>query len=189
MLQKIEDTKLEFIRDKAEYALFKDKLLEEGHLRLSIDESIFNFPIKGVEQMNELITHLKSEELPYGFKCGKVVYWRFKKKFYKDTDGLKADEVAALLITRDKLRQQHIHRAKTIASLVVEPEKLRRGAIPDDLKLLVWERDHGQCTKCGSSIDIQFDHVIPFSFGGATTPENLQILCGKCNRLKSASVI
>jgi hypothetical protein len=31
-----------------------------------------------------------------------------------------------------------------------------------------------------SNFDIQYDHIIPFSMGGATTVENLQILCATC---------
>lgn len=126
---------------------------------------------------------------PYCFNVDGISYWLFENKFYKDTDGLKAEDVKALLITRNRLRQEHINRARTIASLVSEPHKTEhRDAIPDDVKILVWERDGGKCRKCGSNIELQYDHVIPYSLGGANTVDNLQILCGKCNRLKSASV-
>ena len=63
-----------------------------------------------------------------------------------------------------------------------------RGAIPDDVKHLVWQRDGGACRSCGATLELQFDHVIPVSMGGASTPENLQILCGPCNRRKGASL-
>ncbi len=33
------------------------------------------------------------------------------------------------------------------------------------------------------------DHLIPLAFGGATTEQNLQILCGPCDRRKGASII
>lgn len=56
--------------------------------------------------------------------------------------------------------------------------------IPKWIKNLVWQRDEGICNKCGSKNDLQFDHVIPFSKGGANSVKNLQILCGKCNRKK-----
>lgn len=64
-----------------------------------------------------------------------------------------------------------------------------RALIPDDVKLLVWARDGGVCVKCGSREQLQFDHVIPHSRGGADTPENLQILCRACNLAKSASLV
>ncbi len=37
--------------------------------------------------------------------------------------------------------------------------------------------------------ELQFDHLIPLAFGGATTEQNLQILCGPCDRRKGASII
>lgn len=38
------------------------------------------------------------------------------------------------------------------------------------------------------SDDLQMDHVYPWSRGGETTYENLQTLCGSCNRTKGARV-
>ncbi len=71
------------------------------------------------------------------------------------------------------------------------PAPTIRGAIPDDLKQYVWQRDRGRCRcrQCGSNIELQFDHLIPLAFGGATTEQNLQILCGPCNRRKGASIV
>jgi hypothetical protein len=127
---------------------------------------------------------------PYKFIAGGKIYWYFGFKFYRDHEGLGADDVKALLITRKKLQDQRIKRAKTIAfAELPRLDKATRGKIPDDIKLMVWERDGGRCAKCGSQTELQYDHIIPFSLGGASTPENLQILCGGCNRQKSASVV
>ena len=118
-----------------------------------------------------------------------TVYWLYESRFYKDNENLKADEVKALLHTRDRLRKARINRAKTIASTPEVPvDGLRRGFVPEDVRLLVWERDGGKCAKCGSRNELQFDHVIPFSLGGSSTADNLQILCGSCNRTKSNSI-
>lgn len=57
-----------------------------------------------------------------------------------------------------------------------------RRIIPTSVKLAVWKRDGGKCAKCGSSQDLHFDHIIPYSKGGASdTPENIQLLCGRHN--------
>jgi 5-methylcytosine-specific restriction endonuclease McrA len=64
----------------------------------------------------------------------------------------------------------------------------RRDPIPSEVKRAVWERDGGACVQCGSAFDLQYDHVIPFSLGGASTVGNLQILCAGCNRAKGAAL-
>jgi 5-methylcytosine-specific restriction endonuclease McrA len=60
-----------------------------------------------------------------------------------------------------------------------------RAPIPPELAHTVFERDGHMCLECGSSEDLQFDHIIPVALGGATSLGNLQILCGDCNRSKS----
>jgi hypothetical protein len=37
------------------------------------------------------------------------------------------------------------------------------------IKLEVWKRDNGQCVKCGSSDNLHFDHIIPYSRGGSSS--------------------
>ncbi len=61
--------------------------------------------------------------------------------------------------------------------------------ISDPVKEEVFERDGGQCAKCGSTRDLQFDHVIPYSRGGSSNAANIQLLCGDCNRAKSSRYV
>ncbi|MBN1589611.1 MAG: HNH endonuclease [Pirellulales bacterium] len=64
-----------------------------------------------------------------------------------------------------------------------------RRIIPTWVKLEVWKRDGGKCTKCGSEDDLHFDHIIPWSKGGSSsTPENVQLLCGKHNLKKHDTI-
>ena len=54
--------------------------------------------------------------------------------------------------------------------------------IPTPVKLEVWRRDGGKCRRCGSSDNLHFDHIIPFSRGGSSLlAENVQLLCAKHN--------
>ncbi|MGX1886511.1 HNH endonuclease [Streptomyces sp. NPDC055287] len=45
-----------------------------------------------------------------------------------------------------------------------------------------------QCVVCGSTSELQFDHVIPVAMGGGSGPQNLQLLCGSCNRREGAGL-
>jgi len=46
-------------------------------------------------------------------------------------------------------------------------------------------RSGRKCEVCGAIWDLQIDHVLPRCRGGDNFPDNLQVLCGPCNRLKS----
>ena len=67
-------------------------------------------------------------------------------------------------------------------------EEKRNRSIPQKVKDSVWNRDGGKCVECGSNEDLEFDHIIPFSKGGANTYRNIQLLCEHCNRSKSAKL-
>lgn len=54
-------------------------------------------------------------------------------------------------------------------------------------KKIVFTRDSGICQCCGSSQNLEYDHIIPFSCGGSSDASNIQLLCMKCNRSKSNS--
>ena len=57
--------------------------------------------------------------------------------------------------------------------------------IPSQVKLEVWKRDKGRCVKCGSTDNLHFDHIIPFSKGGSSlVKENIQLLCARHNIAK-----
>ena len=131
----------------------------------------------------------RSQTFPVPFvKLGERRYWRFGDRWYWDNEDLSADAVHALLVARQQRREATISRAKSTVAMSERPTHAVRGAIPEDVKQLVWTRDQGRCRLCGSNVELQFDHIIPFSMGGATSPENIQVLCGPCNRTKGASV-
>ena len=67
----------------------------------------------------------------------------------------------------------------------VPPIPIRRRIIPAYIKREVWKRDGGQCTKCGATDELHFDHVVPFSRGGTSiVAENVQLLCARHNLQK-----
>jgi hypothetical protein len=59
-----------------------------------------------------------------------------------------------------------------------------RVPIPADTRRAVWKRDGGACRECGSTRDLEYDHIVAVVHGGPTTVDNLQLLCRPCNRKK-----
>jgi 5-methylcytosine-specific restriction endonuclease McrA len=159
-----------------------------GYVNLEIGRKVVRIVPK--VHKTEFFTNLdRSVDYPVCFGVvGERAYWRFGDRWFWDNEDLQASEVHALLLMRDQRRQSSISRAKSTLAVAAEPTPTVRGAIPEDVKQLVWTRDRGRCRLCGANTELQFDHVIPASMGGASTPENLQILCGPCNRRKGASV-
>ncbi|MFV3408944.1 HNH endonuclease [Bdellovibrio bacteriovorus] len=57
--------------------------------------------------------------------------------------------------------------------------------IPGEIQAAVFKRDQGRCVKCGSTENLHFDHILPYSKGGSSKKvENIQILCAKHNLSK-----
>jgi len=64
----------------------------------------------------------------------------------------------------------------------------QRRSIPSAVKREVWRRDQGCCVQCGSRRNLEYDHIIPVSKGGANTARNIELLCETCNRQKSDKI-
>ncbi len=119
---------------------------------------------------------------------GGRTYWWCMGRFFWEDDGLSPDDVFALVYERNHRAQRRLARAHQTVALGQAPPAPRRETISRDVRRAVWERDGGACVQCGDAFELQFDHIIPVALGGATTPENLQVLCGPCNRAKGAEV-
>lgn len=112
-------------------------------------------------------------------------YWLYDDTFYWTTAGAyTSDDIKALLFTRQRNRERELEHAHAVLAASTSPAARKREPIPRDVKKAVWDRDEGRCVECGGDFDLQYDHTIPFSMGGASTVENLQLLCAKCNQTK-----
>jgi hypothetical protein len=100
-----------------------------------------------------------------------------------------SEEEALLLIKKqvlsDDSRLKRLRREVETLERVVNSVGVKRTAIPDTTKLLVFSRDEGKCVRCGSSEKLHFDHIIPVVKGGGNSESNIQLLCDYCNLQKS----
>jgi hypothetical protein len=118
----------------------------------------------------------------------------YKKNLYKvDTkDGCTEDEMKVLIkhhYYKDQKKFKKIQKEiELFESLDTKIEVSSREPIPETVRFSVWRRDEGKCVQCGSNKNLEFDHIIPFSQGGSNTERNIQLLCEKCNRIKSDKI-
>ena len=96
--------------------------------------------------------------------------------FYGVEDPMLAEAVIDTLVRMDK-RQ-----------LLAPQADAASRYIPQDVRQAVWQRDQGKCVQCGAATYLEFDHIIPFSQGGASTVNNVQLLCRKCNLAKGSRI-
>ena len=62
--------------------------------------------------------------------------------------------------------------------------------IPGEVQKEVYERDRGKCVECGSTENLHFDHILPFSKGGSSkVAKNIQLLCARHNLKKGAKFV
>lgn len=135
--------------------------------------------------------HSASEALPVKVRLwteDRTDHWLFKGHLYA-VKGVYSDHEMQLLILEhfdkerrqfERLRHKHIDGRKEDAFV--------RRSIPEAVRIEVWRRDGGKCSRCGSRSSLEYDHIVPVSKGGSNTARNVELLCEECNRSKSAEI-
>ena len=118
-----------------------------------------------------------------GLEWGRL-HKEFSAKSYNSKDLEK--KVASLMADKEVQNKKGIY--EYLLSDGVRAEKLNLRQFDDDEKREAYETQGGICPKCGKHFaieEMEGDHIVPWSKGGKTVPENLQMLCRRCNGLKS----
>lgn len=87
------------------------------------------------------------------------------------------------------LEDDEVQRKSGIYAYVLDGDERHLGlrAFPEKEKLAAFERQKGVCPVCGKTFtygEMAGDHIVPWSKGGKTVPENLQMLCSFDNNAK-----
>ncbi len=106
-----------------------------------------------------------------------------------------ADAQEILEAGLDLLLQRHAKRKGQAERPRREPPPSKPEHVPAHVKRAVWERDGGRCQWkldgggiCGSTHRIELDHVVARGRGGASTVENVRLLCRVHNDLAARLV-
>jgi hypothetical protein len=135
----------------------------------------------------QTLSAAQAERPVHMFQMDRKALWYFHDRFYWDDDGLDQEDIQALILQRERRQQQKLQSARSLM-YAEQNGRTTRIAISSEIRRAVFERDGGRCVECESNFDLQYDHVLPVALGGATTIENLQLLCADCNRRKSDSL-
>lgn len=191
--------------DKSEYKLKQgDKISFLFEQNSIIDFAIENKPIKSSSSDLESTCHITISEL--GMFCEKLfLKWKIISVNNKSEiiGGLysrlsnpsdvnnEQKKIIDYTIAYKGFLKSYVDNYKPLDNKITEQEnstiynRIHRDRILQDIMDAVWRRDEGKCVQCGSSENLEFDHIIPVSKGGANTYRNIQLLCEKCNRKKS----
>ncbi len=103
----------------------------------------------------------------------------------EEAEEIEKQQIAMKLLERERRRNlEKAVKQELIDNGEIMPA-IGRAHISRDIIDAVYTRDGGRCVYCGSMENLQIDHIIPHSRGGANTIENLQVLCQRCNIEKS----
>ena len=113
---------------------------------------------------------------------------KFGKKRTQEKDGNCSAGVRDVPIGKTNHRHacaDGVASPKTPPSAPAVASSTRIRYIPRSVQHTVWTRDCGTCVKCGSQRNISYDHLKPVALSGASTTQNLQLLCFNCNRRRA----
>jgi hypothetical protein len=102
--------------------------------------------------------------------------------------GASEDEIIEIAL--DRLLQGTAKRKGLVEKPRKTPPASKSDHVPAHVRRAVWARDSGRCqwklasgAICGSTRQVQLDHIVPRGRGGPSTIENLRCLCRRHNDL------
>ena len=144
-------------------------------------ESFWKYFVEVIEWAEKTFTYRKEMK---GIDWGKL-YREYGKNEYNVAE--LEEKVKALMADDDVNSKKGIYEYVLSNCSKDKERHLSIRKFSDKDKRTAYERQNGICPICGKHHEIdemEGDHIIPWSKGGKTTIDNLQMLCKKCNREK-----
>lgn len=167
----LEEKPLKLTNSKSNNSLIESRVhLSLAEIRFLINEEIKHISYVDSNGKNLIVfgdDNNSYESKKSSFKIFRAAFYGFLKYVKKETGKITYKDIDSANIKTEKKRSRHISQ---------------------EVKDKVWNRDGGKCVDCSSNINLEFDHIIPWSKGGANTYRNIQLLCEKCNRAKSDTI-
>jgi len=186
---------------------FKKKgfIFDQDYIEAGIfnEDAVFSFDLSPQEIANQVLEYaIRIAEWRAGWMSGFQTDWSIKDSRKSKLETLEnlprtftyfwkirnlrpvfRERCHELVESMRELRE-HLLTLKTIKK---KAKKVRSNVSSQYEKLFVkiGRRDGFSCSCCDTSKDLQIDHIRPVSKGGGNEPENLQLLCGACNKSKS----
>jgi 5-methylcytosine-specific restriction endonuclease McrA len=163
------------------------------HLSLWVSKSAFFSFDYDLEDWSKLHNEIQDSTVFIGqgidsAKGQNYYFYGYKGRFFTSEIEIELTDVPLLINKEQKSKQERLQKEIDRIKAMAEAEGSVRVPIPDDVQILVWNRDGGKCVKCGSQERLEFDHIIPLSKGGSNTARNIQLLCENCNRTKQNNI-
>ena len=140
------------------------------------------------DYFKEVIDWVKAVFPNYRKEMKGLNWGRLYNEYGSDYDESSADEfeeeIQKLIMDDDVTKKKGIYEYLFDG----DTKHLSIRAFTPAMKLKKYTEQKGICPCCGEHFTIEKmegDHIIPWSQGGKTTYDNLQMLCKKCNREKS----
>ena len=163
-----------------------NKALQKAGISLSVEKDISEKELfKNLEEVwiklgrQPRQSEFKQPLSKYSVKPYERKYGSWLKSLKQFVDFINSESYEEILDNLVKVKQE-------IVSKEVIKHKTKRN-ISDRLRFRILMRDGFTCKSCGRSpvkeqgVELHVDHILPWSKGGETVPENLETKCKKCN--------
>lgn len=149
----------------------------------------FHIPVKRLYEIHKMIDDMPDSDNPMYNRNKEILRLVF-------IEGINPSEIAKMRIFYSNQNKPMCRRQiqQIVIKYVPDYFECRRKPVTKNTKIRIEEtkiknsfaKSDLKCAKCGEANNIELDHILPIRFGGDNSPENLQLLCYNCHKIKTA---